>query len=164
MVMWFAYGEDLFRQLLNQPLRTPQSWEESFVRYGESPITPSSPSFGLGRITPLLGSLYAQQEVGLWSDNRPSLGHRSSGYAFYQLGLSVETPHAHFRIFGGPGIISDPDARLGGHLQFSEELEVGVRDGAAVTIGLFYKHIGSAGLHSPDAGRYFGGLKVGVLW
>jgi len=102
-------------------------------------------NFSLGYNEPWYGPFIQQYEVGLFADNA---GHdrRSSGYAFYSLGVEVDLQPLVLRSLWGLGGITSPDSMLGN------------------MIGLVYKHISSAGIYSPNRGRDFLTIQVEIPW
>jgi hypothetical protein len=120
-------------------------------------------NFSLGYNEPWYGPFIQQYEVGLFADNA---GHdrRSSGYAFYSLGVEVDLQPLVLRSLWGLGGITSPDSMLGGWFQFTQDLLVGLRDRRGNMIGLVYKHISSAGIYSPNRGRDFLTIQVEIPW
>ena len=63
-------------------------------------------------------------------------------------------------IFTGPALISIPDSYLGGPFQFMSDVHWGVQDMDLNYIGVYYRHISSAGLETPNVGRDIVGLEI----
>lgn len=94
------------------------------------------------------------KEGGFWVDNRGA-GNDGSVYGKLQLGVAPGNVQGVYgSAFIGPALISQSDASLGGHFQFSEDIGVGVRDETSF-VHLGYVHFSSAGLSSPNRGRDF---------
>lgn len=123
---------------------------------GESKI------FGFRTDTKWIMGLYHTSELGGWVDNRP--GMKKSVYAATKLGVQPGQQNGLFgKAFIGPALISSTDASLGGHLQFSEDIGVGVRDQESM-MSITYKHFSSAGLASPNKGRDWITFEMGFIW
>lgn len=100
-------------------------------------------------------------EGGAWIDRVP--GRNGSLYGAYQLGYEVVTHDGLIaRIMTGPALISTTDEYLGGHFQFKDNIYLGVKDDEGRTIGINYNHLSSAGIETPNQGRDFLGVEVGV--
>jgi hypothetical protein len=109
-------------------------------------------------------SFFWQGEVGLWGDTAGQ-GRQSSGYSNFSLGAQVDTGIIVFRSSWGICGITTPDSDLGGNFQFTQDFFIGFKDKFfSNQIGLVYKHISSAGLESPNAGRDFLVLSIGLPW
>ena len=111
----------------------------------------------------LLNRLFIYQyETGFWADNAGS-GRKSSFLTGPSIGVNVEAGYFYAQALSGPAIISATDSLLGGHLQFNNDVSFGIKDlKTSNTFGIDYKHISSAGLASPNAGRDFILIKVGI--
>ncbi len=100
-----------------------------------------------------------QLEVGGWPDR---IGSRSSSmYGEYSLGLRLLKPDYYLESMHGIGMISNPDALLGGRFQFFHDIGGGIRDKDGYSMGLVVKHVSSAGINKPNIGRNFIGVKLG---
>lgn len=110
---------------------------------------------GVGQQLPLFSDfLVTQWEVGAFADNA---GHsrKSSAFAFYGLGVHVNAGSVYAQSVFNLGLISTPDAYLGGPFQASEDMGVGLQSKSGASMGLHYKHISSAGIERPNNGRDF---------
>lgn len=81
--------------------------------------------------------------------------------ASYSLGIRVLKPNYYLESMHGLGFINSTDVLLGGRFQFFQELGVGIRDKDGYSIGAHVKHISSAGIHNPNIGRNYIGIKLG---
>lgn len=107
------------------------------------------------------GPVHSAREGGLWVDN---LGNGRSGAAFakYQLGVKPGSRSGLYaKSFWGVQLQSSIDTRLGGYLQFSQDFGVGLRDETSF-VEAGYSHTSSAGIFSPNYGRDFVTLSLGV--
>jgi hypothetical protein len=113
----------------------------------------------LGVQEDIWGPLKDRVVVGGFIDNS---GDGKSGSAIIsgQLGFEVNRDGLVAGIFSGPTLISNPDILLGGNFQFMEDLHLGIQDKDSNYIGIFYRHISSAGLEMPNIGRDFVGLEL----
>lgn len=106
-------------------------------------------------------AIHSAREAGLWVDN---IGNGRSGAAFgkYQVGVK---PGADVGFYGsamwGVQLQSSTDTQLGGYAQFSQDFGVGFRDETSF-IALGYGHVSSAGIFTPNRGRDFQYLQLGV--
>ncbi len=102
-----------------------------------------------------------QFELGAFGD---TFGHgrESSAFAFYSLGTTVDAEPFRLQALWGAGGISNPDNRLGGLFQFTHDLCFSLYNRTGESIGIGYKHISSAGLSSPNRGRDFILMRMGV--
>lgn len=107
-----------------------------------------------------LGLFKQQVEVGGWID-RVGQGRADSAYAAYQIGWEVDGPLIA-RIMTGPAMMTTPDVYLGGRFEFKEDLYLGEEDKAGRMIGVKYNHLSSAGIYTPNIGRDFMGLEIGM--
>ena len=104
-------------------------------------------------------------EGGFWVDNSKRPGAKCSAFISYSLGIEPRAGAFYVNMFQGVAALSNTDTVLGGHLQFVEDVGLGVRDQEKnVAIGLFYKHISSAGIFLPNYGRDFVGVQVMIPW
>lgn len=143
---------------------------ESFLGYGlgifgSAQYTPAETKvLTLGYRDDFVFGLKKQWEIGAWFD---SAGHGRSGSGIfsYQIGLEVTPGVFVLRSMHGLAYITNPDAYLGGSFpQFNHDIYLGVRDDRDRAIGLKYKHISSAGIFSPNMGRDFMMVELGVPW
>lgn len=105
---------------------------------------------------------YYMIEWGLWVDTAGN-GRLSSTYVAGSIGVRVDLKPFFIANSLGLGAVAIPDAYLGGAFpQFTEELTIGVQGSNRTTIGLSYKHFSSAGIVSPNMGRDFVLLTIGV--
>lgn len=107
----------------------------------------------------LWGALKQRATVGGWFDNTGS-GRSSSGLISGQLGFEVNRNNTIVGIFSGPTVLSNTDVLLGGNFQFMDDLRIGIQDNKNNYIGLFYRHISSAGIEMPNIGRDLVGLEI----
>ena len=121
-----------------------------FIQKGEAQFA------GFGLQNKLFKSLYHQVEGGLWVDRNRS----NSGYGAYSLGMHLESGFFYGETMHGIGLITHPDSLLGGRFQFFHDLGVGVVSKDGSTFGVQIKHVSSAGIHKPNIGRNFVGLKA----
>lgn len=77
-----------------------------------------------------------------------------------QLGYEVFSGGIYASVCFGPALISRPDSFLGGHFQFVEDAHFGILDVQKNQIGVFYRHVSSAGIYNPNVGRDFMGLDI----
>lgn len=115
----------------------------------------------IGHRSDLGFGLSQQIEAGGWIDSAGG-GRGSSGYGAYQIGVETDT-EVQGRVMFGPAIITSPDIYLGGIFpQFTEDFYIGIKGHDGNTVGVKYKHISSAGLCSPNMGRDFAGVEIGI--
>jgi hypothetical protein len=118
--------------------------------------------FGVRNEFPALASLTQVWELGGYVDNAKQYGRKSSLVGKYQIGVTPgPNVGVYTKAFLGPCLISTTDAYLGGHFQFCEDFGLGVRD-MYTFAGLNYGHISSAGLESPNKGRDWVTMEMGV--
>lgn len=110
----------------------------------------------------LFNGLRSQYELQGWIDSRRDLGRKCGGAFTGQLGVDVNPGYFYFGTYAGIGLLYPTDSYLGGMIQFVETVSFGVRDNKQKSFGFFYQHVSSAGVFSPNMGRDFTGLKVGV--
>lgn len=98
--------------------------------------------------TPISEHFASKVELGAIADR----GTGAGGYSFVGLGPKLKFKPFVVKSFWSIGGITHPDAKLGGHFQFSHDIGVGVNsDGTGIGVG--WKHISSAGLSMPNRGR-----------
>lgn len=97
--------------------------------------------------------------VGGWFDPTGN-GRSSSVLASGQLGFEVNSRGTVVSIFTGPCLISTPDSYLGGYFQFMTDAHIGLQDNDVNYLGVFYRHISSAGIENPNVGRDIMGLEL----
>jgi hypothetical protein len=97
--------------------------------------------------------------VGGWVDNTGN-GRLSSGLASAQLGFEVNRYGTVASIFFGPCLITTPDIYLGGYFQFMTDIHLALEDNKHNSMGVFYRHISSAGIEMPNDGRDLVGLEI----
>jgi len=95
---------------------------------------------------------------GFWVD--VTQGKSSSGFAAGQLGYEVNSKGTVLGAFTGPALITNTDVLLGGHFQFMDEFHLGLQDEGKSYIGVFYRHLSSAGLEMPNIGRDLVGIEL----
>lgn len=118
-------------------------------------------TFGLGVNREIWNGLFYQAEAGVWADSQGN-GRLSSGYANLNFGLEVNPGYLIFRSSWGLAGITHPDSYLGSHLNFSQDLFIGVKDHHDNMLGIDYRHMSNAGLASPNVGRDFITIQVGI--
>lgn len=102
-------------------------------------------------------------EVGSWFDTRRDLGRKSSGYVGVSYGLNIENQGSFVECLWGVAAVTNRDSMLGGNLQFMNDLGIGIKDSTfGTSIGLYYKHISSAGIFQPNEGRDLISIRLGV--
>ena len=94
--------------------------------------------------------------IGFWGGGPGT----SSFFAAGQLGFEVNNRGTVASIFSGPALISNTDSMLGSYLEFVTDLHLGLQDGNMNYLGLFYRHVSSAGLAEPNVGRDIVGLEI----
>lgn len=100
---------------------------------------------------PLSGSFIHKLSYGHWFE-----GSRSGGLPAYSIGAEITSLPLSAALTWGIGYLPKPDDYyLSGHLQFVNDVSVGVRASDCVTIGLAYRHISNAGIVMPNRGRDF---------
>ena len=104
-------------------------------------------------------SIKDRANIGGWLDDSGS-GRSSSAFVSGQLGFEVDRDGTVGTIYTGPCIISSPDSMLGGYLQFMTDFHFGIHDRDSNYMGIFYRHISSANLSSPNLGRDIMGVEV----
>lgn len=110
---------------------------------------------GVGQQIPLFSDyLFSQWELGAFADNAGN-GRKSSAFGFYGIGVNVNAGSVYAQSVFNVGLISSPDAYLGGPFQFSEDLGVGLQSKSGASMGVHFKHISSAGIERPNNGRDF---------
>lgn len=140
----------------------------SYFKYGVGILDPEIEHwnniklFELGYQDDLVSVLDYQMSAGVWVDQVPYLGRKSSGYLSWSPGISVTGDWYYLKGFWGVAILSHKDEILGGHFQFKNDLEVGLKDKRGVKIGGCYTHVSSAGIFSPNIGRDFGTVKLQI--
>lgn len=112
----------------------------------------------------LIEGFYLQVKGGGWMDSSGNPNRSSS--VFLATGLQFEVNLSPVEIRTGFNLagISNTDDYLGGHLQFNEELYIGLRDKIGNGIGLEYSHFSSGGLEMPNQGRDFIILQMSQRW
>lgn len=103
--------------------------------------------------------LFTRYELGAFADTAGG-GRKSSAFGGYSFGVNVENSSFYGQGSAGAIVLSTPDSYLGGMFQFTEELSFGLNGNKDTKIGVFYKHMSSAGLYDPNIGRDFLGIKV----
>jgi len=113
----------------------------------------------LGVQEDLYGAFKDRAIVGGWLDSAGD-GKSSSGLIAGQLGFEVNRDGLIGGVFSGPCVISNTDELLGGHLQFMDDLHLGIQDRDNNYIGVMYRHISSASLSTPNIGRDIIGIEL----
>jgi hypothetical protein len=107
----------------------------------------------------LWGPLKMRGVTGGWIDVS-SPYKSSSALLSGQVGFEVNSNGLVGGIFSGPTLISNTDQLLGGHFQFMDDLHLGIQDCHSSYIGVFYRHLSSAGLETPNIGRDVIGVEI----
>ena len=107
----------------------------------------------------LWGALKDRVGLGGWLDDAGN-GKRNSALASGQIGFEVNRNGLLVGIFTGPTAISNTDVLLGGHLQFMDDIHIGIEDNDSNYIGVIYRHLSSAGLATPNTGRDIIGFEI----
>lgn len=106
--------------------------------------------------------IHTAQELGCFVDQGRDSGRRSSGFVDYEIGVKPGPEVGVYgKAFWGVLAMSGPDTLLGGPFQFVSDFGVGIRDPLS-SISVGYKHISSAGFYSPNKGRDFINLELGI--
>jgi hypothetical protein len=113
----------------------------------------------LGIQEDLWGAFKDRAIVGGYLDNSGN-GKRNSALAAAQIGFEVNRNGLIVGVFTGPGVISSPDALLGGYFQFVDDIHIGIQDTDDNYFGVMYRHISSAGIETPNIGRDVIGLEM----
>lgn len=102
-------------------------------------------------------------EGGLWVDNLGN-GRASGAFGKAQMGVKpgAETG-VYAKAFWGVQLQSSTDTQLGGYAQFTQDAGIGIRDRVS-SVELGYTHVSSAGIFSPNLGRDFITLSLGIRW
>lgn len=109
------------------------------------------------------GFFRSNTEAGYWADHRP--GGQNSFFGMVGFGVRPVAGPIYIGVMQNFALISNKDAYLGGNFQFVEEASLGVLDEKSqISVGGFYKHVSSAGIFSPNMGKDFLGIQVGVPW
>lgn len=147
------------------PFRSARASEGTFLKYSLSANTGRSvdqKGLSVGFQDEVL-FLEKKWEAGVWFDSRA--GAKSSAFASYSFGIEPQHGFFYVNFFQGIGLISNPDAILGGHPQFFADLGAGIRDfKKKVSLGFQYRHISSAGIFMPNLGRDTFGIQVMIPW
>lgn len=106
-------------------------------------------------------ALHSAREAGLWVDNLGN-GRRNAAFGKYQLGVKPgNETGVYAKAFWGVQLQSSIDSRLGGYAEFSQDAGLGIRDETSF-VEAGYTHVSSAGIFSPNYGRDFLNLSMGV--
>lgn len=101
--------------------------------------------------------IYTNWEVGTYYS--PSM---RSFLGFYGGGVRVDAGDILAQVGIALGGITSTDEYLGGHLQFTENLFLGLKSHRDAALGAFFKHISSGGISSPNLGRNFVGIEIRI--
>lgn len=112
-----------------------------------------------GKQMDLWGPLKERGIVGGFIDNGGS-GRKGSPMVSGQLGFEVENRGWVGSVYSGPALLGQTDVMLGGHLQFMDDLHLGLRDRENNYIGIIYRHVSSASVSTPNLGRDFLGIEL----
>lgn len=144
--------------------------DEGFLGFGLGAFNtakggPGSVKLGqIGHRLDLIEGIYWQNKIGGWGQGENQYGMKSSAYASSGLGMRVDLTPVEFRAGYGLGLITVPDAYLGGPFQFNGEVYLGLRDKKGNGFGVKYEHISSAGIEMPNQGRDFYVLELSQRW
>lgn len=106
-------------------------------------------------------AIHSAMEGGGWLDNLGD-GRKSAVFGKYQLGVKPGAEEGVYaKAFWGIQAQSTTDTQLGGILQFSQDAGIGIRDNTSL-VEVGYSHVSSAGIFSPNQGRDFITLSLGV--
>lgn len=106
-----------------------------------------------------LGPFKLRSGVGGWTDCAGN-GRDDAAYFSEQLGFEVvNSAGTYASVFTGPTLLTATDSYLGGHFQFQEDVHLGISDPAGNGFGVFYKHLSSAGIETPNIGRDLMGVE-----
>lgn len=112
-----------------------------------------------------LGSTFAYKlEGGYNIDGQPKPMRSSFPFGSLSMGLPIDLSPIYINWFEGIGFIGKTDSLLGGHMQFFHDLSVGVKDKQGRHFGIGLKHISSAGIYTPNKGRNYFNLEIGVTF
>lgn len=131
---------------------------DAFFKYGigilKSAVSDPAETkvFTLGYQNPLGRYFVWQAEGGFYSDSAGN-GRKNSGFFNLSAGVDVRTGILQGQALWGPGLLTTPDAYIGGHFIFNQDLYLGLRDQRGNGIGLNYKHMSTSGLEMPNYGR-----------
>jgi hypothetical protein len=117
--------------------------------------------FSLGYQEPLGSVIRLQGDIGLITDS--NVGRASSGILSLSTGPRTRLGPFYAECLWGVGYLTHPDgSRLSGHLQFVNDVSVGLVGENGATFGLSFRHISNAGISQPNIGRDFLTLRVGI--
>lgn len=85
-----------------------------------------------------------------------------SGLAAYSLGIHLNKEVFYIEGLSGIGVITRTDSLLGGYFQFFHDVGMGLENSGGFCAGVGYKHISSAGISTPNLGRDYLYLKLGI--
>lgn len=122
--------------------------------------------FSLAYQTDLPPLFIEKTELGAWFDDNAA--RSSSAFISYSVGLRIKVQYIFAECLWGGALISTPDnVFLSGHIQFMQDLGIGLIDELNRTIAITYKHISNAGIQLPNKGRDALQVQVGFpleLW
>ncbi len=107
----------------------------------------------------LWDALKQRVTLGGWVDDAGN-GKNNSVFLAGQLGFEVNRDGLVAGVFSGPAVISNTDVLLGGHFQFMDDVRLGIQDRIGSYVGVFYRHLSSAGLEMPNIGRDMVGVEI----
>jgi hypothetical protein len=123
--------------------------------------TPFERAVALGYEHRFKQGFFVRPEVGYFMDNSgQGLSSFWAGPLIGVAAVSTVGPTLHLAI--GPSYLHHPDQILGGHFQFSLEGGISLLDDN-FSIGLYWKHLSSAGFEMPNKGRDFIVAQVRIL-
>lgn len=110
-----------------------------------------------------IGLFREKIEGGLWLDKAKYLEERKeNGYFSYSLGMRVHPGYLYIENFWGLLVNVNTDRYLPSHFNFVNDFGIGLEDSQLRMIGIHFKHISNAGLKSPNRGRNFIYLRMGL--
>lgn len=140
---------------------TAYAQDDQWVVDGGLGVSNSAPSMKMLTVSlqeDAWGPLKQKFSVGGWLDS--STTNKSSALVSSQLGFEVNSNDIIGGVFSGPCILTSTDSLLGGYFQFMSDLHLGIQDRDNNYFGVFYRHISSAGLESPNIGRDVVGIEI----
>jgi hypothetical protein len=156
--------------LVSSPCHADDFQEQSYVKYGVGVFSSAlDSSVEVKTISAghhwALGDLFITQvELGGWTDSRCDLKRSGSFFTDAAFGVSVNAGYFYAQTLFGGAFLSATDSYLGSHLQFNEDMGIGIKDARGVGVGVSYKHMSSAGIFKPNTGRDFGTIQVTIPW
>lgn len=85
---------------------------------------------------------------------------KDSGFMEALVGVDPQCGPVYLTYKLGPSYVAHNDSLLGSNFQVAHEFGIGLRDKRGVRVGIVLKHFSNAGLHLPNQGRDFIGLRI----